>query len=56
MSQAVKEKLALVAITSFPARINDPLWNDIKTSVNPPLTLQEMIVLKNELFPPTDGN
>ena len=53
MAQAVKEKLALVGITKFPSRNDDPIWTDVRTAVNPALTVQEMIDLKNDLFPPT---
>ena len=52
MAEAVKGKLFLVGITTFPSRIDDPIWNDIKVAVNPPLTINEMIALKNDLFPP----
>ena len=47
---AVKEKLATVGITIFPTRVDDPLWDEIRQSVTPPLTLLEMIALKNESF------
>jgi len=53
MAQVVKEKLALVGITKFSSRIDDPIGTDIRTAVNPALTVQEMIDLKNDLFPPT---
>ena len=49
----VKEKLATVGITIFPTRVDDPLWDEIRQSVTPPLTLLEMIALKNESFFPT---
>jgi hypothetical protein len=55
MAAFVKEKLALVGITIFPNRYDDPIWNDIMTAVDPALTLQEMVLLMNDLFPPT-GN
>ena len=48
---AVKEKLATVGITIFPKRVDDPLWDEIRQSVTPSLTLQEMIALKNESAP-----
>jgi hypothetical protein len=50
MAQAVKEKLSMVGITDFPTQVDDPLWSEIRHSVTPSLTLQEMIVLKNTIF------
>ncbi len=52
MAQAVKEKLAVVGIRTFPSRIDDPIWTDIRSAVHPALNIQEMIELKNDLFPP----
>ena len=51
MAQAVKDKLAAVGLITFPTRIDDPIWNQIATAVVPPLTLVEVIELKNDLFP-----
>ena len=50
MAQAVKEKLSMVGITNFPTQVDDPLWSEIRQSVTPSLTLQEMIALKNDTF------
>ena len=47
-AQAVKARLAMVGINNFPAQVDDPLWNEIRQSVTPSLTLQEMIALKND--------
>ena len=52
MAQSVKEKLSKVGITNFPTQIDDPIWIEIRQSEAPPLTLQEMIVLKNDSFLP----
>ena len=49
-AEAVKEKLAVVGITRFPNNSNDLLWNDIKLAVDPPLTIQELIDLKNYIY------
>ena len=56
MAHAVKEKLATVGITIFPTRVDDPLWDEIRQSVTPSLTLLEMIALKNESFLSTSAS
>ena len=56
MAQALKEKLSKVGINDFPTQVYDPLWSEIRQSVTPPLTLQEMIVLKNDIILPSAGN
>ncbi len=48
----IKNRLQAAGVTVFPNNINSVLWNDIKRVVNPPLTIQEMIILQNDLFSP----
>jgi hypothetical protein len=51
MAQSIRDRLQAVGITQFP-NPNSILWYSIRDAVDPPLTISEMIILQNDLFPP----